>query len=277
MSNRRTELLAAAVIGLLAAVSVIGCAGQRDLGPAADQVRVEVANVGFDNHSGTHYVLLEDRSGKRRLEILVGDEEARAIIFEMRGVKPERPLTRDLLRDVIVRTGNHLDRVVITRLHDQIYYADIVLDHGRLNLDSRPSDAIALAMGLDAPIFVNGRLLDDAGGLASGQRSHAALPATLAAEGISIQSLSTPIASYFALPPRSGVLVAGVSGPAAQAGLLAGDVVTTVERHPVRSPADFIAALANAKDAPAVTLSVIRSGHAQAITIRREKIARRGH
>jgi bifunctional DNase/RNase len=240
-------------------------------------VRVDVANVGFDNQRGAHYVLLEDRSGKRRLEILIGDQSARAIVFEMRGIKPERPMTHDLLRNVIVRTGNHLDRVVITRMRGQIYYADIVLDHGRLRIDSRPSDAIALAMGLDAPIFVNGHLLQSTGSNAGGPPSHASLPATVAVEGISVQDLNAPIASYFSLTPQTGVLVAAVSGPAASAGLQCGDIVTAVKKHPVHSPADFVAAMGAAKDAPLVTLSVIRSGRPRTISIRHEKIARRGY
>jgi bifunctional DNase/RNase len=279
MVHRRTAPWAAGVFGALAALTLAaaGCAGRHDSGPTPDQVRVEVANVGFDNQSGAHYVMLEDLSGRRGLQILIGDEEARAIMFEMRGIKPERPLTHDLLRNVIERTGNHVDRVVITGLHDQIYYADIVLDHGRLRLDSRPSDAIALAMGLGAPIFVNDHLFKPATTLERRGPMQARLPVTLAAEGVSVQELSAPIASYFAAAPQSGVLVAEVSGPAARAGLKRGDIVTAVEKHPVRSPAEFVAALAAAKDAPTVTLTVIRAGHTRTVTIAREKIARTGH
>jgi bifunctional DNase/RNase len=263
MVDRRTALWAAAIFGLLVVVAGAGCAGRHDSGPAPGQVRVEVAHVGFDNRRGAHYLLLEDRSGKRKLEILIGDQAARAIVFEMRGIKP--------------RTGNHLDRVVITRVHDQIYYAEIVLDDGRLRIDSRPSDAIALAMGLDAPIFVNGHLLQGADGLAGGLSSHASLPATVETEGISVQELSVPIAKYFSRAPQSGVLVAEVSGPAASAGLRSGDIVTAVGKNPVHAPADFVAMMAAARDAPAVTLSVIRGGHNHSISIKHEKIARRDH
>lgn len=236
-----------------------------------------MANVGFDDQSGAHYVLLEDLAGKRGLQILIGDEEARAIMLEMRGIRPERPLTHDLLRNVIERTGNHVDRVVITGVHDQIYYADILLDHGHLHVDSRPSDAIALAMGLGAPIFVNDHLFQPATGLEPGRPEQAKLPATLAAEGISVQELSAPIASYFGMTPQDGVLVAEVSEAAARAGLQRGDIVTAVEKHPVHSPTDFIAALIAAKGKPAVTFTVIRAGRPQTVTIAREKIARDSH
>ncbi len=279
MVYRRTAPWAAGLFGVLAtiAIAAAGCAGRHDSGPAPDQVRVRVANVGFDDQSGAHYVLLEDLAGKRGGQILIGDEEARAIMLEMRGIKPERPLTHDLLRNVIERTGNHVDRVVITGLHDQIYYADILLDHGRLRLDSRPSDAIALAMGLGAPIFVNDHLFQPAGALEPRRPVQTSLPATLAAEGISVQQLSAPIASYFGTQPQAGVLVAEVMGPAARAGLRRGDIVTAVDEHPVHSPADFLAALAAAKGAPTVTLTVIRAGRTQTIRFAREKIAREGH
>lgn len=275
MLNRCIAMWSAAIFGLLLMATAAGCAGRHDLAPAPGQVRVEVANVGFDNQRGAHFVLLEDRSGERRLEILIGARQAQAIAFEMHGVKSARPLTHDLLRNVIVRTGNHLDRVVITRMHDQIYFADIVLDNGRLRIDSRPSDAIALAMGLDAPIFVNGHLLRGGEGLAGGLPSHASLPVTVETGGISVQKLSASIAKYFSRAPRSGVLVAEVSGPAASAGLRSGDIVTAVRKHPVRTPADFVAAMAGAKDKAVVTLSVIRGGHTHTISIRHEKIARR--
>ncbi len=280
MRHRRTApRFAAVVTATLGAVAMAaaGCAGRHDVGPAPDQVRVEVANVGFDDQSGAHYVLLEDLAGKRGLQILIGDEEARAIMLEMRGIKPPRPLTHDLLRSVIERTGNHVERVVITGLHDQVYYADIVLDHGRLRLDSRPSDAIALAMGLRAPIFVNDHLFQPASMFGHRGPARASLPPTLAAEGISVQELSAPIASYFGVAPQSGVLVAEVSAAAAHAGLRCGDIVTAVEQHPVRSPTEFIAALAAAGNAPAVALSVLRAGRTHTIRIAREKIARAGH
>ncbi|HZO82719.1 MAG TPA: bifunctional nuclease domain-containing protein [Candidatus Binataceae bacterium] len=276
MHRRTAPRFVALLAAALGSVLFAACAGRHDVGPAPDQVRVEVANVGFDDQSGAHYVLLEDLSGKRGLQILIGDEEARAIMREMRGIKPERPLTHDLLRNVIERTGNHVDRVVITGLHDQVYYADIVLDHGRLRVDSRPSDAIALAMGLGAPIFVNDHLFQPAAALGRRGPARASLPPTFAAEGISVQELSAPIAGYFGVAPQSGVLVAEVSGPGARAGLKRGDIVTAVEGHAVRSPTDFIAAFAAVKGSASVTLSVLRAGRTHLIRIAREKIARSG-
>src|SRR6202521_560952 len=144
---------------LMAAMVAAACACSRDSDQVRpDQVKVEVASVGVDGDTGEHYVLLADHSGQRTLPIAIGDTEAQAIVLELHGMKPDRPLTHDLLREVIEQTGNHVDRVVIGDLRDETYYAVIYLNRGRYQVDSRPSDAIALALGANAPIFVATRL-----------------------------------------------------------------------------------------------------------------------
>ncbi len=263
----------------LAAILVLfaGCTRRGDdCGSSPGQVRVEVANVGLDNDSGAHYVQLEDLSRKRVLQILIGDEEARTIMFEMHGIKPDRPLTHDLLRDLIEQTGNHVDRVVITSIHNQIYYADIYLDRAGLRLDSRPSDAIALAMGMGAPIFVANGLFQPAATLQHEAPARKDLPATITAQEIVVQDLSPSLARHFAVPPLSGVLVAQVSGPAARAGLMCGDIVTAVDKHPVHRTSDFVMALVAFND-PYVSLNVTRGQRTRIITVARESGGHDGH
>jgi hypothetical protein len=245
-------------------------------GPSPDQVRVEVANVGLDNDSGAHYVLLEDSARTRALQILIGDEEARTIMLEMHGIKPDRPLTQDLLRDLIEQTGNHVDRVVITSVHNQIYYADIYLDRAGLRLDSRPSDAIALAMGMGAPIFVANGLFQSATAFQREAPATRSLPATVTAQDIVVQDLSPSVATHFAVAPHSGVLVADVSGLAARAGLMCGDIVTAVDKHPVHSASEFVMALVGFRD-PYVSFSVRRGPQMRTITIERESAERGTH
>ena len=87
--------------------------------------------------------------------MMIGESEATAILLALHGVKPERPFTNDLVRSIIGQTGNRVDRVVIGDMRDETYYATIYMDGGRYSIDSRPSDAIALAMGMNAPIYVN--------------------------------------------------------------------------------------------------------------------------
>ena len=127
-----------------------------------DEVRVQVARVGFDNETGSNYVLLLDESDSRVLPIMIGESEATAILLALHGIKPERPLTHDLVRSIIGQTGNRVDRIEIADLRDEIYYATIYMDGGRYTIDSRPSDAIALAMNMNAPIYVNTKLFESA-------------------------------------------------------------------------------------------------------------------
>ena len=276
MWHRRKAAFAAAAFAAMLTLC-FGCTRRDDTGSASsDQVRVEVANVGLDKDSGAHYVLLEDLARTHALQILIGDEEARTIMFEMHRIKPDRPLTHDLLRDLIEQTGNHVDRVVITSVHNQIYYADIYLDRSGLRLDSRPSDAIALAMGMGAPIFVTNGLFQSATSFQREVPASRNLPATITAEDIVVQDLSPALAKQFAVPPLSGVLVADVSGPAASAGLTCGDIITAVDKHTVRSTSEFVTALLGFRD-PYVSFSVTRGKQTRTIAILRESARGSGH
>jgi hypothetical protein len=276
MRSRYRAILAAGAFALATILtSSFGCTRRGDDDhSSAEQVRVDVANVGLDNDSGAHYVLLEDAARRRALQILIGDEEARTIMLEMHGIKPDRPLTHDLLRDLIEQTGNRVDRVVITSVHNQIYYAYIYLDRAGLRLDSRPSDAIALAMGMGAPIFVNNGLFQSAAVEPHETPASKSLPHTITAQGIVVQDLSPSLARQFAVAPQSGVLVADVSGLAARAGLICGDIITAVNKHRVRSISDFLIAMAGFRD-PYVSFSVTRGQQMRIITIERENTAPR--
>src|SRR5271167_679796 len=162
---------------LLAAVVAACSCGRSPSNPSTaaevspDDVRVKVARVGFDDQTGTNYVLLLDATESRALPIMIGESEAQAIMLALHGIKPERPFTHDLIRSIIGQTGNRVDRIVIGDMRDEIYYATIYMDGGRYSIDSRPSDAIALAMGMNAPIYVNDKLFESAPtiGLGGGQ------------------------------------------------------------------------------------------------------------
>src|SRR6202167_4666783 len=125
-----------------------------------DEVRVQVARVGFDDDTGSNYVLLLDETRKRVLPIMIGESEATAILLSLHGIKPERPFTHDLIRSIIGQTGNRVDRIVIEDMREEIYYATIYMDGGRYSIDSRPSDAIALAMNMNVPMYVNDKLFE---------------------------------------------------------------------------------------------------------------------
>jgi uncharacterized protein len=233
---------------------------------AAGEIRVEVTQVGYDQDSQAHYVLLRAENRDRVLPIMIGDEEAQAITLELHGIKPERPLTHDLLRSVIERTGNQVDRVVISDMRDEVYYAKIYMDQGRYAIDSRPSDAIALAMGTGAPIFVADKLLQSS--LSGDVAEQGALPPTARALGITVQDLTPDLARYFGVPGRKGVLVAEVADPAQRAGIERGDIITDIGGKLVNALADFSQDLSAVRNG-AVTLTLMRAGAAHTITVSR--------
>lgn len=107
-------------------------------------------------------VLLREQDGVRYLPIWIGAVEASAIAFQQQGVQTARPLTHDLLRDVIGALGVRLEAVHITEMRDDIYYAELRFSNG-VAVSSRPSDAIALALRCDAEILGTDAVLDAAG------------------------------------------------------------------------------------------------------------------
>jgi bifunctional DNase/RNase len=139
-------------------------------GPVALQlvmmVEVELAAVKVDVESRTPVILLQEREGRRRvLPIFIGPSEAQAIALAVQGVVPPRPMTHDLMRDLLDALDASLERVVVTELIDRTYYAELHLRIGgrSLRVSSRPSDAVALAVRTGSPIFVADDLLDAEG------------------------------------------------------------------------------------------------------------------
>ena len=125
-------------------------------------IEVRVAHLGLDRATNTPVVILQEKEGERVLPIWIGPAEASAIAMELAGVKFARPLTHDLLRQVILGLGAELKRVVITKVQDNTYYAalEIRRDDHVIQIDARPSDSIAIALRLGAPIYTNDGLLD---------------------------------------------------------------------------------------------------------------------
>jgi bifunctional DNase/RNase len=221
---------------LLLGVGVVAACSRQ---PSAD-VEVEVSRVAVDPTSRSPVVLLEDKAHNVALPIWIGPAEAHAIASRLEGVEPPRPLTHDLMKVLMERVGVGLQRVVIRELRENTYYASIVvlLDGEEVEIDSRPSDAIALAVRFQQPIFVSRTLLEGQSALdLRGVRG-----APLSVGGVTVQVLSDEMADYFDLPPGQGVVVADVEAVADE-GLRRGDVILEVDGSPVRDPADFRAKL----------------------------------
>lgn len=102
-------------------------------------------------------IILKEKNGDRQIPIIIGVAEAAAIKMKVSNIRPPRPLTHDLLKNVIEKMGACLEQVIINKLEGNTFYARLVLrksDKTILNVDARPSDSIALALRWDAPIFV---------------------------------------------------------------------------------------------------------------------------
>ena len=125
-------------------------------------IEVHVAHLGLDRATNTPVVVLQERDGERVLPIWIGPAEASAIAMHIAGVKFARPLTHDLIKQVVVGLGARLERVMITKVKDNTYFAELHLrrESDVLQIDARPSDSIAVALRLGAPIFTDESLLE---------------------------------------------------------------------------------------------------------------------
>jgi hypothetical protein len=133
---------------------------------AMDFTRVDIIGLSTSPSSGGAYALvLGEVEGNRRLPIIIGAFEAQAIALELEKIQPPRPMTHDLLRDTFQELDVDVTEVVIDELREGTFFAKIRYRHNgdEHQLDSRPSDAVALAVRVDAPIYVAPMVLDEAG------------------------------------------------------------------------------------------------------------------
>ncbi len=126
-----------------------------------DKVQVDILGLSTNPASGGAYALiLKEVHGNRRLPIIIGASEAQSIALEMEGIKPPRPLTHDLMKNIITAFGAELSDIVIDELRDGTFYAKLNVESQ--TIDSRPSDAIALAVRYGVQIFVAATVMDEA-------------------------------------------------------------------------------------------------------------------
>ena len=134
-------------------------------GPMDGFEKMVVYGVSFDVSNKQPIVLLKTEEGNRYLPIWIGHPEAAAILMKLQNAELPRPMTHDLLMSILGHLEAKLERVLVTELRDNTFYAIINLETGagKMDVDSRPSDAIALAVRADAPIFASIELLDSSG------------------------------------------------------------------------------------------------------------------
>lgn len=128
-------------------------------------IEVTVAGLGIAPPSSLPLLLLKERTGERMLPVSIGPLEAQAIVMPLQGVKPPRPMTHDIFIEIVSSLGGHLRRVEITDLIESTFHARLMLETGgqERTYDLRPSDAVALAVRTETPIFVAEAVFDQAG------------------------------------------------------------------------------------------------------------------
>jgi len=128
------------------------------------EIGVEVSFVTPEWMTGAPAVVLTDTVEDRILPIFIGEAEARSIEWALTGIVPPRPMTHDLMVKILEKFGMEVEKVVITNLEDNTYFAEIYMKQGKKRkvMDSRPSDAIAIALRVNAPVFVIEDVFDEA-------------------------------------------------------------------------------------------------------------------
>ena len=127
-------------------------------------IEMKVMGIALDTRTGSPIVVLHDKDNRKALPIWIGSAEASAIIRKIENLSVTRPMTHDLIINIIEKTGYKLDKIEINDVEKDTYYATLFLenDNGEIiEIDSRPSDAIAVAIRVDAPIFVTANVISN--------------------------------------------------------------------------------------------------------------------
>jgi len=125
------------------------------------KIEMELNKIRIDENRGEQVIVLKEKAGDRILPIVIGIMEVTAIKMKISGISPPRPMTHDLFNSAITKLGAKLDRIIITKLEQNTFFAKLVfqIDSRFEEVDARPSDSIALAIRAKAPIFVDEQVL----------------------------------------------------------------------------------------------------------------------
>jgi bifunctional DNase/RNase len=130
------------------------------------KLQVDILGLSTSPHTnGAYALILYEVEGKRKLPIIIGGFEAQAIALKLENIKPPRPFTHDLFKQIADAFNLHVNEVFIDELHNETFYAKVVCEMGGVQheIDARPSDAIAIAVRFNAPIFVSEEIMNEAG------------------------------------------------------------------------------------------------------------------
>jgi bifunctional DNase/RNase len=252
------------------ALSILVFAQVAEPSVAQDLVLVEtkVKTVTVDPYTQSPVVVLETVTDKKLLPIWIDVPEARAIAMELEQIKTPRPLTHDLIRDLLQKLSANLRRAAITEVRNNTYIAVLTLNvrGPDLEIDCRPSDAIAIALRMKAPIFASAQVLAKSKPIPaeSGRAGHAQTKL-----GIQAQNLTVELAKLLDSEQQHGVLVASVesASSAMKAGIEPGDIITKANDKTILSVGDLESTVQAAKAPARIKLEVIKKGKPTTVVI----------
>jgi uncharacterized protein len=226
--------------------------------PASGLVPVELATVGVDAVQNAPVVLLRDPTTGKVMPILVGIAEAQAILTVMLGVEMPRPMTHDLLVNVVRELGAEVEEVVVHEMRGTTFIGRIRLrmdgEEGIREVDSRPSDALALAVRTDAPIHVAETLLADPPRIDF--MAPEADEQVVRILGLTVVVPNRALRERYGQPRQPGLMVVGAYGEAAERGIRRGDIITGVNGEAPLEPMAFLRAVMAAPEV--VRLRIVR-------------------
>ena len=268
-ARSRIAAWAAALGLLLGALAATSSTSARE--PASDPdtlLPVELATVGVDSRSGLPIALLRDPESADVVPIVIGTDQARAILLAMQEVDVPRPMTHDLMVDLMHELDAELERVIVDGLEDGTYLGMLELrvpgEDTPRRLDARPSDALALAVRTGAPIAVAPEILE------------ADVPfdfqppgddEIVTALGITVIEARADLREALGLPDEAGVLVSRAEGAAAEAGLEQGALILEVNGRSPETPIDFLEAVGTTPDDEEAELRFWLDGETRTITL----------
>lgn len=264
---RRT--VAAALAAVAAYAAPVATGAERELAAEPDAfVEVEVATVAVAQPNGTPVVLLREPAESRIVPIFIGPTQARSILRALRGMDTPRPMTHDLMGNVIDDLDARLERVYVDDLRDDTFYGMLEFEvSGRdkpLRVDTRPSDAIALALRVGASMHVARPVIEatasiDYRGLDREQ--------VVTAAGITVMAPRPELREALELPDRDGLVVTEAVGPAAGAGLGAGALILEVNGEAPDSPMTFLQRVRETAEGEPITLRYWQDGEEHTIEV----------
>ncbi len=242
------------------------CSLAKDSGAIRMRIHSLQASLGREEIA----VILTDEAGKKFLPIAVGGDQALSIQLGRNGQSAKRPLTHDLLASIFKTLEIRVEKVTITDLRDGVYYAEIALQqNGHTHqIDARPSDAIALSLRVEAPIYAMPHLLQSVSDFKAQEDETSSGQTEVTSWGVKLQPLTESLADFFGR--REGVLVADVAenSPASQCGLRAGDILLRLDKEELRDLGDFLKVFAAKQEEKSLEIGVLRGDQNLSFTIK---------